>query len=105
MIMSEDDFNRLRLVLREELAALVSVAAPAPVASPMDPLRLLSAEEMFERWGIHAPTEKLRLHKLAFRCRQRGLVALKGTRGINKRFALPDVLAAEKKAGAWRAAA
>jgi len=103
--MSEEDFNRIRLMLREELGVLGAAAATAPAAAPMDPLRLLSAEEMFHRWGIDAPTEALRLHKLAFLCRCRGLVALKGTRGINKRFALPDVLAAEKKAGAWRAAA
>lgn len=98
--MSEEDLLKsIRLVIREELALREAAQAP------LDPLRLLSAEEMFARWGITAPTEGLRLHKLAFLCRQRGLVALKGTRGIKKRFALPDVLTAEKKAGAWRAAA
>lgn len=88
----------IRMVVREELAARGEKA-------PMDPLRLLSADELCTRWGIDAETHALRMHRLAYLCRRRGLSAAAGTRGVKKRYALPDVLNAEKKAGFWRAAA
>ena len=93
---------RIRLVVREELAARADVDASN---QPLDPLKPLSAEELCVRWGIMATSAKLRLHRLAYLCRRRGLVAAAGTRGAKKRFALPDVIAAEKRAGIWRAAA
>lgn len=99
---TEDLLERIRLVVREELAARADATAST---LPMDPLKLLSAEELCVRWGIMAKTAKLRLHRLAFLCRRRGLVAAAGTRGTKKRFALTDVIAAEKRAGIWRAAA
>ncbi len=93
--------EQIRLVVREEIAA----NAPRAEDAALSPLSLLTADELCKRWGIEAETQTLRLHRLAALCRRRGLNALNGTRGTKKRFALTDVLAAEKKAGAWRAAA
>jgi len=82
--------------IKMELSALrLLVEGVAAGLKPAAQSRPLTARELIERWAIPGCTEQHQLDNLAKKCRQRGLKAMKGGRGLAATFMVADVQAAE----------
>jgi hypothetical protein len=67
----------------------------AEVLASKDESAPLTASDLMRRWEIPGADESARLHNLARRCRDWGLVPMKGTRGREALYGRVAVQAAE----------
>ena len=85
-------FSFLERGLMDDESPSSKPSAPPP---PVDPSAPLCAVDLIERWKITGADDAARLHNLARRCRDWGLVPMRGTRGELALYGRVEVQAAE----------